>query len=85
MRGSKLQMGVIKKQDFVVTSNTVKDLFEGWDTWWKRDGISRIREISCLMSVAMIGFYGILRGEKVIISFFRIMLEFWEEKCLRKE
>ena len=30
--GSKLQMGVIKKQDFVVTGKMVKYLLMGWDT-----------------------------------------------------
>ena len=68
-----------------MTSNTVKDLFEGWDTWWKRDVISQIITLSCLVSAVMIGFYIILRGEEVFITSLRLMLKFWEETRLRKE
>ena len=31
MRGSKLRMGVIKKQDYEVTGEMVKDMLMGWD------------------------------------------------------
>ena len=36
MRGSKLQIGVIMKQDFGVTSEMIRDLFEEWDVEWIR-------------------------------------------------
>ena len=36
MRGSKLRMGVIKKQVFGVTSEKIEALLKGWDTDWRR-------------------------------------------------
>ena len=78
-------MGVIKKEDFVVTSNMVKCLLGGWYTWWKRGVIIWIRNISCLASAVMIGFYIILRGEELFITSLRVMLKFWEETRLRNE
>ena len=36
MRWFKLQLGVIKKQELVVTSNMFKALLVGFDTKWNR-------------------------------------------------
>ena len=56
-----------------MTSNMIKYFGGEWDTWWKRDEISRIRKISCLASAVMIGFYIILWGEEVFITSVRVM------------
>ena len=58
-------MGVIKNQNFGVTSKTVKTLLEGWDAEWSRDGLMRRREISSLDADVIIGFCGGLREEEV--------------------
>ena len=61
MRVSKLQMGVIRKQYFVVTSEIVKALLEVWDAECKRVCLMRRRDISCLDTAMVIGFCGGLR------------------------
>ena len=62
MQGSKLCMGVIKNQYFVVTSEMVKALLEVWEAENIREGLMRIREISCLVDIVVIGFCGGFRG-----------------------
>ena len=51
-------MGVIKKQDFGVTSEMVKDLLGVWEEEYKREGLIRIREVSRLADDVVIGFCG---------------------------
>ena len=79
MRGSKLGMGVIKKHDFGVTSETVKALLEGWDAYWRREGLMRIREISHMAAAVVIAFCGVLRGGEVFMKSLKGMLQFWEK------
>ena len=62
MRGSKLWMGVIKKQEFGVNSNMIKALFMVWDTEWKREAMSHRIYTSCFTEAVVIGFCGGLWG-----------------------
>ena len=55
-RVSKLVMGVIKKQDFTVTSKIFNYLLMGWDTKWRRKGMSRRIGTSCLVEAVVVGF-----------------------------
>ena len=57
-------MGVIKNQNFGVTSEMVKDLFEVWEADYRREGIMRIRELSILDVAVVIGFCGGLRERR---------------------
>ena len=56
MRGLKLRMGVIKKWYFGVTSDMIKALLEGWDTYWRKERLMGRGEISCLSTAVVIGF-----------------------------
>ena len=51
--GSKLRIEVIKNQDFVGTSNMVKALLVGWETYWKKKVMSQRREMLYLASEVM--------------------------------
>ena len=62
MRGSKLWMGVIKKQDFEVTSEMVKDFLEVREAEYRREGTLIRREIYSLAATVVICFCGGLRG-----------------------
>ena len=77
-------MGVITKQDFGVTSEMVRDLLEGWDTDWRREGQMRIRRISCLYYAVFIGFCGGLWGEEFFLTHLKGMLKLWEETIKEK-
>ena len=63
MRGSKLWMGVINKQDFGVSSEMVKDLLEVWEVECGREGLIRRRMIYPLDAAVVVGFCGGLWGE----------------------
>ena len=76
MRGLKLRMGVIKKQNFGVTSEMVKVLLEGWYSEWRREGLTRRREIFCLAAAVVIDFCGGLQGEEVFMTSLKGMLRF---------
>ena len=84
MRVSKLQMGVIKKQYFGVTSDMIKYFLEGWDTDWRRRVLTRKREISCLVDGVVICFCGGLIAEEFFLMSLKGMLKFWEEKRNKK-
>ena len=85
MRGSKIRMGVIKKQDFGVTSEIIKALLEVWDTECRREGLLRRREIFCLYADVVLVFHGCLRGNEVFLTSLRGMLTFWEETRNKKD
>ena len=76
MRGSKLRMGVIKKQDFRVTGELIKDLLEGWYTYSSREGLVRKMDISCLAAAVLMGLCGGLKGEKVFLTSLKEILKF---------
>ena len=76
VRGSKMRIGVIKKQDFGVTSEMMKALFVQLDIYWKREVKSRKREISCLSESVVIGFCGGLWGEEYFLASLKVMLTF---------
>ena len=78
-------MGVIKNQNFGVTSEMVKDLFEVCEADYRREGIMRIRELSSLDVAVVIGFYGCLRGEEVFLMSLKGMLQLWEEMRKNKD
>ena len=75
MQGSKIWMGLIKKQDFGVTSEIVKAFLEGWDAEWRRKGLIRIRDISCLVVAVIIGLCGVFQGEEVFMIYLKGMLK----------
>ena len=55
-------MGVIKRHDLLLAGNMLKALLMVWDIEWKREAKISKREISCLATVVVIGFYGVLLG-----------------------
>ena len=71
-------MGVIKKQDFGVTSEMVTALLEVWDAEYRKEGLFRRRDIYFLAAAVVIGFFGGLRGEEVFLTLLKGMLKFWE-------
>ena len=86
MRVSNLRMGVIKKQDFGITSRMVKALLEVQEEErMERKGNCEIqREVDCMEAAVVIGFGGRLRGEEVLIYSLEGTLKFWEEKRQRR-
>ena len=67
MRGSKLRMGVIKRQDLGVKLDVVKALLALWEEEWEGADPPRKRKISCMAAAVVIGFCGGLRGEEVLL------------------
>ena len=65
MRGSKLRMSVIKRQDFGITLDVLKALLAGWEVDW--EGLDKLRKrmIQCVVVAVVIRLCGGLReGEK---------------------
>ena len=84
MQGSKLLMGLIKKQYFGVTIEIVKSLFEVWDVLYRREGLTRRRDISSLDSAMVVGFCGGLRVQEVFLASLNGILPFWQETIKKK-
>ena len=62
----------------------VRDLLEVWDSDCSREGIIRIRGISCLADAVVIGLFGGLRGEEFFLTSLKGMLKLWEETIKKK-
>ena len=68
---------MIKKQDFVVTSNMVNALLTIFYTECKRGRTSQIIDMSCLYAAVLIGFCGGLTVDEVFITSLKGMLKIW--------
>ena len=68
MRGYKLSIGVIKRQDFGLTLDVVKALLVRWEVYWKGVHQLRKRRVSCVLAAVVIGFCGGLRGEEFFLT-----------------
>ena len=58
---------------------------EGWGIEWRREGLIRRRDISCLTAAVVICLCGGLGGEKVFLISLKEMLKFWEETLKKKD
>ena len=73
MRGLKLRMGLIKKQDFGVIIKMINAILRGLDTDWKGEGSIWRRDISCKDTAVVI----VLFGKEVFLAFLEGILDYW--------
>ena len=84
MKGSKLQIGVIKKQDFGFTSDKIKDFLGVWDTYWKRGGLMWRSDTYCFAAAVLICVCGGLQREEIFLTSLKGMMKIWEDTIKKK-